>query len=396
MALQQQHATLNYRHYALVYIDRHGNLHHELSPSIADASQSILSPEVTTTFLAAAAAANPATTNVLSGPSGVPFFNAGDRETWLMAISKASSQSTRTTISVDNADLLRLYYEEGLGKFHQTNCRALAKSYIKLIEPHKRTKYPYNGRVVVSGKLLQLDSEATKPPWWPSGVTHREPDRLTKAERIRLLVSIICDLRSSHQITAKKLRYADEAIRRQVTPPEQLQILDEIYRVREEEEKYLDGANYSRAKIAIPANQEPQDQSTLASYEENKQKLTARECSEMQTTWSTRDIVSPVRPAIAQSHCPTGSNPVYYAPVGLEYPSMSMFGAPQSLKRKREYPKILPAYQSSSIAPIHIPGPTSNMQLCSHDFYCNTPMLPYHGTEVPSQLYLSSIYNRTE
>lgn len=181
MALRQQHVTLNYRHYALVYIDRHGNLHHEVSPSIADSSQSILSPEVTTTFLAAAAAANPATTTVLSGPSGIPFFNAGDRETWLMAISKASSQSTKTTISIDNADLLRLYYEEGLERFHQTNCRALAKSYIKLIEPHKRTHYPYNGRMVVSGRLRQLDPETTKPPWWPSGVTHREPDRLTKA-----------------------------------------------------------------------------------------------------------------------------------------------------------------------------------------------------------------------
>ncbi|KAJ5797493.1 uncharacterized protein N7503_006789 [Penicillium pulvis] len=395
MALRQQHVTLNYRHYALVYIDRHGNLHHELSPSVADASQSILSPEVTTTFLAAAAAANPATTNVLSGPSGIPFFNAGDRETWLTAISKASSQSTRTTISIDNAELLRLYYEEGLEKFHQTNCRALAKSYIKLIEPHKRTHYPYNGRMVVSGRLVQLDPETTKPPWWPSGVTHREPDRLTKAERIRLLVSIICDLRSSHQITAKKLRGADEAIRGQVTPPEQLRILDEIYRVREQEEKFLDGANYSQVEIAIPGNQESQTQSTLVSYEKDKQELTPREYGQMQRILSTCDIAPPVRPAMVQSHCPTGSDPVYYAPVGLEYSSMPISGAPQGLKRKREYSKILPAYQSSSIEPIHnISGPTSNMQPYSNDFYYNAPMLPYHayhGTENLGQPYVAYI-----
>lgn len=71
---------------------------------------------------------------------------------------------------------------------------------------------------------------------------------------------------------------------------------------------------------------------------------------------------------------------------------MSNSGTPQGLKRKREYSKILPAYQSSSIAPIHnIPGPTSNMQLCSNDFYYNAPMLPYHGAENLGQPYLTYI-----
>jgi hypothetical protein len=38
-----------------------------------------------------------------------------------------------------------------------------------------------------------------------------------------------------------KLKEADQSIRRQILPAERLQVLDEIYTVREEEEAYLDG-----------------------------------------------------------------------------------------------------------------------------------------------------------
>jgi hypothetical protein len=39
----------------------------------------------------------------------------------------------------------------------------------------------------------------------------------------------------------EKLREADQSIRRQVSPANRLQVLDEIYGVRGEEERYLDG-----------------------------------------------------------------------------------------------------------------------------------------------------------
>lgn len=60
-------------------------------------------------------------------------------------------------------------------------------------------------------------------------------------ERIRLLVHILWKLRTSHGITARKLKAADQPIRRQILPVERLAILDEVYQVREEEEKFLDG-----------------------------------------------------------------------------------------------------------------------------------------------------------
>lgn len=52
---------------------------------------------------------------------------------------------------------------------------------------------------------------------------------------------ILCKLPTSYGITARKLKAADQPIRRQIEPVERLEILDEAYQVREEEEKFLDG-----------------------------------------------------------------------------------------------------------------------------------------------------------
>lgn len=84
-------------------------------------------------------------------------------------------------ISIIDRNLLRKYYEKAFGHLQQTNCRILAKAYVKLVEPRKQVNYPYNGRKVAAGVTQQLDPEATKPPWWPPGVSHREPDHLPKA-----------------------------------------------------------------------------------------------------------------------------------------------------------------------------------------------------------------------
>jgi hypothetical protein len=86
----------------------------------------------------------------------------------------------RTILRVGNTGLLRRYYEKAFEDFQQLNCRAIAKSYIKLIEPRKQVHYPYNGRKVISGISQRVDPELTKPGWWPAGALHREPDHLLK------------------------------------------------------------------------------------------------------------------------------------------------------------------------------------------------------------------------
>lgn len=139
------------------------------------------------------------------------------------------------------------------------NCKAIAKSYIKLVEPRKQVHFPYNGRKVIAGVSRRVDPELTKPGWWPDGVEHREPDHLQKpggraqrqcllvsladmgVDRLRLLVHILCELKDSHGVTADKLREAGQDVRRQIDPETRLQILDEIYFVRQLEEQFLDG-----------------------------------------------------------------------------------------------------------------------------------------------------------
>lgn len=86
----------------------------------------------------------------------------------------------RSVLRVDNTDLLRRYYEKAFEDFQQLNCRAIAKSYIKLVEPRKQVHFPYNGRKVIAGVSQRVNPELTKPGWWPKDVLHKEPDHLLK------------------------------------------------------------------------------------------------------------------------------------------------------------------------------------------------------------------------
>jgi hypothetical protein len=92
-----------------------------------------------------------------------------------------TTSDPKVIISVRDTDLLGRYYKKAFENLQQTNCRVLAKAYIKLVEPRKQVNYPYNGRKIVAGTPRQLDPNETKPPWWPSGVSHREPDHLPKS-----------------------------------------------------------------------------------------------------------------------------------------------------------------------------------------------------------------------
>ncbi|KAJ6012319.1 hypothetical protein N7522_002674, partial [Penicillium canescens] len=148
--------------------------------------------------------------------------------------------NSQSKISIRDRDMLQKYYEKAFENLQQRNCRVLAKAYVKLVEPRKQVNYPYNGRKVVAGTCQQFDPEMSKPPWWPSGVRHREPDHILKHERIKLLTHILCELHISHGITVEKLRGAELPIRRLITPADRLQILEEVYRVRQQEVDFLE------------------------------------------------------------------------------------------------------------------------------------------------------------
>lgn len=90
----------------------------------------------------------------------------------------AEGEVSRVPLAIGDKEKVDAYYAFAFRAFQQINCRQIAKAYIKLIEPRKQVKHPYNGGKGIPGE--KRDPEKTKPDWWPVGVAHREPDHLKK------------------------------------------------------------------------------------------------------------------------------------------------------------------------------------------------------------------------
>ncbi|KIR28749.1 hypothetical protein I307_03085 [Cryptococcus deuterogattii 99/473] len=68
------------------------------------------------------------------------------------------------------------YFAKRFAAVQQDTCKLVAKAWIKVIEPKKQSKFPYN------------KGENAKPKWWPDGVPHRAPDHLSKEHMTKPLV----------------------------------------------------------------------------------------------------------------------------------------------------------------------------------------------------------------
>jgi hypothetical protein len=228
MASQATENHISAQHFALIYIDQNGEIHREVSTSISHYRDTILSPQVTAEFLKAVIEGglqNPSLEflspqlhpgYVMNHRPYGPRFQKNvklqghivpaaegyhEQHTLWPGHGKASPaalrdellhrerscmqtqslESQEAVLSIKDTKFLRRYYEKVFQNVQQTNCRVLAKAFVKLVEPKKQVKYPYNGRKVVAGEIRQLNPEESKPPWWPPKVRHREPDHLLKA-----------------------------------------------------------------------------------------------------------------------------------------------------------------------------------------------------------------------
>lgn len=214
------------RHFALIYIDRDGNLRHQISPSLYDNREDILSAQVAARFLKAVAESEegshplrPASHPPLphknlshaSCHASFPTLREAEGNGDIIVVPKFVTQPARSrttlqcrervevqdlntgphsaSIPISDSTSLRRYYEKVFQRVQQSNCRVIAKVYVKIVEPRKQVQYPYNGRKTVAGITQQMSPEETKPPWWPLGVSHREPDHLPKAGRKSSLCS---------------------------------------------------------------------------------------------------------------------------------------------------------------------------------------------------------------
>jgi hypothetical protein len=69
---------------------------------------------------------------------------------------------------ISNVNDVTFFLETRFRQLQQLCCKIVAKAWIKVIEPKKQTRYPYNR------------GEESKPDWWPDDVRHKEPDHLMK------------------------------------------------------------------------------------------------------------------------------------------------------------------------------------------------------------------------
>lgn len=72
-------------------------------------------------------------------------------------------------------EAIEAYYTSRFAALQQATCKLVVKAWIKVIEPKKQMKFPYN------------KGEDLKPQWWPAGVRHREPDHLSKTGESRTM-----------------------------------------------------------------------------------------------------------------------------------------------------------------------------------------------------------------
>ena len=162
---------------------------------------------------------------------------------------------TLTPDAVDN------YYSSRFAALQQATCKLVVKAWIKVIEPKKQMKYPYN------------KGEELKPAWWPEGVRHREPDHLSKTERLTLLSSIV----RSPLITVSRLELSTAEAAAFISRP-RLAILREVYLVaKEEERKRKDGDVTPDLVVQLPnvpvspseVSPAPSEKRTHAQFEAN-------------------------------------------------------------------------------------------------------------------------------
>lgn len=112
------------------------------------------------------------------------------------------------------------FFELRFSQMQQGMCKTVAKAWIKIIEPKKQTRCPYN------------KGEEGKPEWWPEGVRHKEPDHLMKPERHALLLTIL----RSPKIKVARLQLATAEVVAMIRA-DKVNLLMDVYRIAREEER---------------------------------------------------------------------------------------------------------------------------------------------------------------
>ena len=157
--------------------------------------------------------------------TSTPLLSSSSRLLSRNSLSSAAAHPFSTaapTVEITLADeaARTAFLELRFGQLQQGVCKTVAKAWIKIIEPKKQTRCPYN------------KGEAGKPDWWPSGVRHKEPDHLMKPERHALLLTIL----RSPKVQVARLQLATAEVVALIKA-DKVSLLMDVYRIAREEEK---------------------------------------------------------------------------------------------------------------------------------------------------------------
>jgi hypothetical protein len=94
-----------------------------------------------------------------------------------MPMMSPASGAEYKPLTIGNPAEVTIFLETRFRQLQQLCCKIVAKAWIKVIEPKKQTRYPYNR------------GEESKPDWWPDDVRHKEPDHLMKPGMSHAMVS---------------------------------------------------------------------------------------------------------------------------------------------------------------------------------------------------------------
>lgn len=156
-------------------------------------------------------------TPMIQSTSGTTMIPSSSFAPTVTRASTPGPQLHAITLTPETADQ---YYSARFAALQQATCKLVVKNWIKVIEPKKQMKFPYN------------KGEEMRPSWWPADVRHREPDHLSKQERLTLLTAIV----RSSLISVSRLELSTAEAGAFISQPRQ-GILRELYLVAKEEER---------------------------------------------------------------------------------------------------------------------------------------------------------------
>lgn len=101
--------------------------------------------------------------------------------------SASNNQINRPQIGIRLDDESRWWqwFRTAFLAIQQQACRLIAKEWIKTIHPKKQSTHPYNGNFP---RNQQADPQKTRPPYWPSGLLHREPDHIDRDGKFEMII----------------------------------------------------------------------------------------------------------------------------------------------------------------------------------------------------------------